>query len=58
MAGKIDKDKCVGCGICVGECPVEAIEIKDDGKAEIDPDKCISCGTCAGACPNEAISVE
>ena len=53
MAYKIDKDKCIGCGACAGECPVEAIS-EDDGKYAIDPDTCIECGACAGVCPVEA----
>ena len=53
MAYKINKDKCLGCGACVDECPVEAIS-EDDGKYVIDPDKCIECGACAGVCPVEA----
>lgn len=51
MAYKIDKDTCVGCGACVGSCPVGAISIGDDGKAVINPEVCISCGTCAAVCP-------
>ena len=35
----IDKEKCVGCGACVGACPVEAIKINDEGKAVIDAEK-------------------
>ena len=31
----VDKDKCVGCGICIRECPVDAIFMKE-GKAIID----------------------
>lgn len=55
MAYVIDKDKCIGCGTCEGECPVEAISACGD-KYCINADECISCGTCAGVCPNEAIS--
>ena len=51
MAYKIDLEKCVGCGACVGSCPVEAISMNDEGKAVIDAEKCISCGTCVAVCP-------
>ena len=52
MAYKIT-EKCVACGTCAGECPVEAISAGDPIYT-IDPEKCVSCGTCAGACPMEA----
>jgi len=50
----IDKNKCIGCGICVKECPVNAITMKD-GKAEIDMEKCIRCGRCHDVCPKKAV---
>ena len=56
MAAIVDQDKCTGCGICVDECPVEAINIEND-KAVISED-CTDCGTCVDECPNEALSVE
>ena len=52
----IDKNKCINCGICVKECPVNAILMKK-GKTEIDMEKCISCGLCAKICPNRAIEM-
>ena len=55
MAYKIDAEKCVGCGGCVGACPMGAITPKD-GKYFIDPEICANCGGCIGACPAEAIS--
>jgi len=50
----IDKNRCTGCGICVRQCPVNAISMKE-GKAEIDMDKCIRCGKCHDVCPQEAV---
>lgn len=49
MAYKIS-DECISCGLCKGECPVDAIT-EGDGKYVIDPKKCISCGACAAVCP-------
>jgi NAD-dependent dihydropyrimidine dehydrogenase PreA subunit len=50
---KVDKEKCVGCGICVNACPARVISMKEK-KAAIS-DKCIDCGKCARACPQGAI---
>ena len=55
MAYKINKDECIGCGACAGECPVSAIKEDEDGKYVINPDECIDCGACASVCPAEAI---
>lgn len=54
MAFNIDKDKCVGCGSCVQECPANAI-ILENGKAVIDEAVCVQCGTCQACCPMNAI---
>ena len=43
-------DKCISCGACEAECPVNAISQGDD-KYIIDPEKCIECGTCKAVCP-------
>jgi Na+-translocating ferredoxin:NAD+ oxidoreductase RNF subunit RnfB len=51
---KIDKEKCIGCAICIDYCPIGAIIMKDD-KAEIN-NQCTDCGDCVQACPQGAIS--
>lgn len=51
-------DQCIGCQICVAECPVGAIELNDEGVAEIDPEVCIGCGKCYDVCPVGAVSFQ
>jgi len=50
----INVEDCSGCGICVEECPVNTIAMKDE-KAEINMDGCIRCGICHDVCPQEAV---
>lgn len=51
----VNEDMCVGCGVCVDDCPVGAITLKGDRKAIIDEEKCIRCGRCHDVCPREAV---
>ena len=51
----INEDLCVGCGVCVDDCPVGAITLKEDQKAIINEDECIRCGRCHDVCPQEAV---
>ena len=56
MPVKVDKDLCIGCGACTGVCPVTAMTLGDDGKAQCDENVCVDCQTCIGTCPVSAIS--
>ena len=51
----INEDLCVSCGVCVDDCPVGAITLKEDDKAIINEDECIRCGRCHDVCPQEAV---
>ena len=57
MPAVVDAEKCTGCESCVGECPSEAIEMKDE-KAVVDEDACADCGVCVDVCPAEAITMD
>jgi electron transfer flavoprotein alpha subunit len=54
---EIIQDRCIGCQICVAECPVGAITMSN-GVALIDPETCIGCGKCRDVCPVEAVRFE
>ncbi|WP_135611371.1 4Fe-4S binding protein [Methanococcoides sp. AM1] len=58
MVAVINRDECVGCGVCVDDCPAEAISMDGDNIAVVDADKCTECGICVDSCPSEAISME
>ena len=63
MSYVIDKDKCIGCGMCSRACPADAISKTDHvapGKKKpalaIDTQKCVKCGACIATCKFGAIS--
>lgn len=54
---KLDKKKCIGCGLCTTVCP-HAVFLLANKQAEIvDLDRCMECGACVGNCPTTALSV-
>jgi nitroreductase/ferredoxin len=57
---RIDKKKCRRDGICVAECPVRIIELRDGSPVpepvESAEDFCIRCGHCVAVCPHGAFA--
>lgn len=49
-------NQCVGCSLCVNDCPTNTIEI-NHGKAHVIRQDCILCGHCEAICPQAAISI-
>ena len=55
---KVDKEKCIGCGLCASICE-EVFEIAKDGKSKVKSQKDLPCVKEAiESCPVEAISKE
>ena len=52
----IDKEKCVGCGLCVSACSQGAIAMKDGKATMMNEDYCDGLGNCLPVCPANAIS--
>jgi NADH-quinone oxidoreductase subunit F len=52
------EDKCQGCGICLKNCPSEAITGGKKLVHIIDQSKCIKCGTCLDVCPSRFSAVK
>jgi electron transfer flavoprotein alpha subunit len=52
---KVKEELCLGCGLCVNNCPQQAIAIIS-GRARIDNRRCNECYTCVEVCPQGAIA--
>lgn len=55
---ELDRERCVGCGLCVEVCP-HLIFAMQEGRATVrERDRCMECGACALNCPVKAITVD
>lgn len=53
---KVDKEKCVKCGLCAKDCLVHAIQINEEGYPYSNATNCLGCQHCLAICPQGAIS--
>jgi formate hydrogenlyase subunit 6 len=59
-----DPPKCIGCMICVNDCPAEAIDIIRVSETEkkfkmiLHNDRCIHCAQCVDSCPTKTYHMD
>ena len=53
----LDREKCVGCGMCLVVCPHEIFSMNNGHVSIGNRDLCMECGACARNCPAEAVTV-
>ena len=52
---RVDRNKCVKCGLCVADCPACILDMGENGP-ECNVDRgCMSCGHCVAICPTGAM---
>ena len=50
----IDTADCIGCGICLKRCQMDALQLGEHKKVQVDLTRCIGCGLCVTTCPTQA----
>lgn len=55
MSISIEKDKCIGCGLCTEACPGNLLILKNNRAVMRDVRDCWGCTACVKACPRDAI---
>lgn len=49
-------ETCLGCGVCVERCQMEALRIEND-RMVLNVDRCIGCGLCVSTCPSGTLTL-
>ena len=53
----LDREACIGCGMCVTVCPHRVFELRDKKAEIVDYSGCMECSACATNCPVQALYV-
>ena len=56
VARPVVSERCIGCGVCIANCPAQTIAKADD-RARIDSAGCIYCYCCHELCPVDAVEL-
>jgi formate hydrogenlyase subunit 6/NADH:ubiquinone oxidoreductase subunit I len=52
----VDNSGCIGCGVCVQRCQMDALSLDDD-RVVLDSRKCIGCGLCVSTCLTDSLTL-
>jgi len=58
FVAKAEPAECIGCGLCVERCQMEALSLDEDDRVVLAAERCIGCGLCVSTCPSGALSLE
>ena len=53
----IDREKCIGCGLCADYCPIDAVKLDHDLKKAVKCELCHGEPLCVEACPTGALEL-
>jgi len=53
-----DSERCSRCGVCVEQCPQQALAFGDSGAPVVDAEACIACYCCQEMCPEKAMTLQ
>jgi len=54
----LDASKCTGCGVCVAQCPTDALadlEVTESCRLVFRQESCVGCGQCVDVCPEKCL---
>ncbi|NOZ59325.1 MAG: hypothetical protein GXO66_07115 [Euryarchaeota archaeon] len=58
---RVDREKCIKCGLCVNEplgCQVDALRVSKEEPVVWNRERCVGCGFCSNVCPVSSITAD